>query len=140
MKGLILDVNVSKDGKYNTKQLKVCTIKVRSITFIEVDRVNRKNIFRKVNLNDIISFDDGAKSSITLRDSVLPDRWESGWDGIGTVSPSVGNSFGRRAFSNHSKGWAPTIKRPMGSVMDALAANPLWKKSTTNSAAGFPMV
>jgi len=28
----------------------------------------------------------------------------------------------------------------MGSSIDALAANPPWKKSTTNSAAGFPMV
>jgi hypothetical protein len=121
MKGLILDVNVSKDGKHSTKQLKVCTIKVRSITFIEVDKVNRKNIFRKVNLNDIISFDDGAKSSITLRDGILPDKWESAWDSIG-INPVKMSPYTRKHFSTHSKGWAPTLP------------------STTNSAAGFPMV
>jgi hypothetical protein len=126
-KGLIVDVNVSKDGKHNTKQLKVCTVKARSITFMEVDRENRKNIFRKVNRKDVVEFRPTAICSITIRDGVLPDRWESSWDSIGSPSNSV-QSYGRFAqaarpyYSNHSKGWAPKLP------------------STTNSASGFPMV
>jgi len=137
IKGLIVDVNVSKDGKHNTKQLKVCSVKVRTITFMEVDRENRKNIFRKVNRKDIIEFRPTAICSITIRDGVLPDRWESSWDSIGTHSSSV-QSYGR--FATAASGSSVVIKRPMGSSIDALAANPPWKKSTTNSAAGFPMV
>jgi len=137
IKGLIVDVNVSKDGKHNTKQLKVCSVKVRTITFMEVDRENRKNIFRKVNRKDIIEFRPTAICSITIRDGVLPDRWESSWDSIGQPSNSV-KSYGRMASA--ASGSSVVIKRPMGSSIDALAANPPWKKSTTNSAAGFPMV
>ena len=44
VKGLIVKVHVSKDGKKSCKELKVCTVKARTISFIEVDRVNRKNI------------------------------------------------------------------------------------------------
>lgn len=121
-KGLIVDVKVSKDGKHDTKQLKVCSVKTRSIIFMEVDKVNRKNIFRKVNRKDIVGFSPTAICSITIRDGVLPDRWESSWDSIGQFSPSVANSNGVRHFSNHSKGWAPSLP------------------PTTNSAAGFPMV
>ncbi len=144
-KGLIVNVNVSKDGKKSSKQLKVCSVKTRSVLFIEVDKENRKNIFRKVNRKDVVEFRPFAICEITVRDGVLPDKWESAWDAIGQPSNSV-QSYGRFAqaarphYSNHSKGWAPTIKRPMGSSIDALAANPPWKKSTTNSAAGFPMV
>lgn len=122
VKGLICKVHVSLNGKTDVKELKVCTVKTRSISFIEVDKVNRKNIFRKVKRTDIAEFRPTAICEITIRDGVLPDRWESSWDSIGQPSPSIANSFGRRAFSNHSKGWAPKLP------------------STTNSAAGFPMV
>jgi hypothetical protein len=143
-KGLICKIHVSLNGKKATKELKVCAVKARSITFIEVDKVNRQNIFRKVDRTDIVGFSPTAICEITVRDGILPVKWESRWDDIGQPSNSV-QSYGRFAqaakpFSNHSKGWAATIKRPMGSSIDALAANPPWKKSTTNSPAGFPMV
>ena len=126
VKGLIVKVHVSVNGKTDVKELKVCTVKARTISFIEVDRVNRKNIFRKVKRTDIVDFRPTAICELTIRDGVLPDRWESSWDSIGQPSNSV-QSYGRFAqaakpFSNHSKGWAPKLP------------------STTNSAAGFPMV
>ena len=142
VKGLIVKVHVSVNGKTDVKELKVCTVKARTISFIEVDRVNRKNIFRKVKRTDIVDFRPTAICEVTLRDGVLPDKWESSWDSIGQPSPSVANSFGRRAFSNHSKGWAPVIKQPKGASHDALVASLVAKQlpSTTNSKAGFPMV
>ena len=125
-KGLICKVHVSLNGKTGTKELKVCGVKARSITFMEVDKVNRQNIFRKVDRTDIVGFSPTAICEITVRDGILPVKWESSWDSIGQPSPSV-QSYGRFAqaakpFSNHSKGWAPKLP------------------STTNSAAGFPMV
>ena len=142
-KGLICKVHVSLNGKKATKELKVCMVKARSITFMEVDRVNRQNIFRKVDRTDIVGFSPTAICEITVRDGILPVKWESAWDSIGQPSNSV-QSYGRFAtaakpFSNHSKGWAPVIKAPMGSSMDALAVS-VSTRSTTNSAAGFPMV
>ena len=125
-KGLICKVHVSLNGKKATKELKVCMVKSRSITFMEVDKANRQNIFRKVDRTDIVGFSPTAICEITVRDGILPVKWESSWDSIGQPSPSV-QSYGRFAqaakpFSNHSKGWAPKLP------------------STTNSAAGFPMV
>ena len=123
VKGLICKVHVSQNGKTATKELKVCTVKVRSITFIEVDRENRKNIFRKVNRKDIVKFTPTAICEITIRNGVLPDKWESSWDTIGQFSPSVvKNNYPRQHFSKHSRGWAPKLP------------------STTNSWVGFPMV
>ena len=104
---------------------------------MEVDKVNRQNIFRKVDRTDIVGFSPTAICEITVRDGILPVKWESAWDSIGTFSPSV-KSYGR--FATAASGSSVVIKRPMGSSIDALAANPPWKKSTTNSAAGFPMV
>jgi hypothetical protein len=112
-KGLICKVHVSLNGKKATKELKVCIVKARSITFMEVDKVNRQNIFRKVDRTDIVGFSPTAICEITVRDGILPVKWESAWDSIGTQSNSVKN-YGRFAQ----------------------AAKP----STTNSAAGFPMV
>ena len=142
-KGLICKVHVSLNGKKATKELKVCMVKARSITFMEVDRDNRQNIFRKVDRKDIVGFSPTAICEITVRDGILPVKWESSWDAIGQPSNSV-QSYGRFAqaakpFSNHSKGWAPVIKAPMGASMDALAVS-VSTRSTTNSAAGFPMV
>ena len=136
-KGLICKVHVSLNGKAGTKELKVCMVKARSITFIEVDRENRQNIFRKVDRKDIVEFRPTAICEITVRDGILPVKWESSWDSIGQPSSNV-RSYGR--FATAASGSSVVIKRPMGSSIDALAANPPWKKSTTNSAAGFPMV
>jgi len=131
--GSFIHVAVDYMGKKATKELKVCRIKARSILFIEVDKPNRKNIFRKVNLKDI---DLLTPTQLHVKKDILPTKWESAWDAIGT-SPSP--SYARRHFSNHSKGWAPVIKAPMGASMDALAVS-VSNRSTTNSAAGFPMV
>ena len=139
VKGLIVNVHVSKDGKVGTKQLKVCSVKARSVLFIEVDKENRKNIFRKVNRKDIIEFRPTAICEIKVRDGVLPEKWESDWDAIGQPSQMSVNNRIQPQFSNHSKGWAPVIKAPMGASMDALAVS-VSNRSTTNSAAGFPMV
>jgi len=122
VRGLICKVHVSVNGKSGTKELKVCSVKTRSVLFIEVDGENRKNIFRKVNRKDIIEFRPTAICEIKVRDGVLPDKWESGWDSIGQLSPMSFNNRIKPHFSNHSKGWAPKLP------------------STTNSSAGFPMV
>mgnify|MGYP000359553303 CR=1 FL=1 len=113
--GQFIDVTVSLNGKVGTKELKVCMVKTRSITFIEVDRENRQNIFRKVDRKDIVEFRPFAICEITVRDGILPVKWESSWDSIGSPSQMV-QSYGRFAQ----------------------AAKPF--NSTTNSAVGFPMV
>ena len=106
VKGLIVNVHVSLNGKTGTKQLKVCMVKTRSITFIEVDRENRQNIFRKVDRKDIMEFRPTAICEITVRDGILPVKWESAWDSIGQPSNSV-QSYGRFATAakpgNHSQ-------------------------------------
>ena len=122
VKGLIVNVHVSLNGKTGTKQLKVCMVKTRSITFIEVDRENRQNIFRKVDRKDIVEFRPTAICEITIRDGILPVKWESAWDSIGQPSQMSLNNRIKPHFSKHSQGWAPKLP------------------STTNSAAGFPMV
>ncbi len=122
VKGLICKVHVSLNGKTASKELKVCSVKARSITFIEVDRANRQNIFRKVDRKDVVEFRPTAICEITVRDGILPVKWESSWDSIGKLSPMSFNNRIKPHFSNHSKGWAPTLP------------------STTNSSVGFPMV
>jgi hypothetical protein len=137
--GQMVNVCVSKGGKTATKLLKVCKVKARSVLFIEVDKENRKNIFRKVKTKDITS--QGVANDIPyvyIKDGVLPDKWESAWDAIGSFSPSVQQNYGRH-YSNHSKGWSATIRPARGSSMDALAVS-VSNRSTTNSSAGFPMV
>ena len=135
--GQMVNVCVSKGGKTATKLLKVCKVKARSVLFIEVDKENRKNIFRKVKTKDITS--QGVANDIPymyIKDGVLPDKWESSWDAIGT-NPTP--SYARPYYSNHSKGWSATIRPARGSSMDALAVS-VSTRSTTNSSAGFPMV
>ena len=137
--GQMVNVCVSKGGKTATKLLKVCKVKARSVLFIEIDKENRKNIFRKVKTKDITS--QGVANDIPyvyIKDGVLPDKWESSWDAIGSFSPSVQQNYGRH-YSNHSKGWSATIRPARGSSMDALAVS-VSTRSTTNSSAGFPMV
>ena len=105
-KGLICKVHVSLNGKKATKELKVCMVKARSITFMEVDKANRQNIFRKVDRTDIVGFSPTAICEITVRDGILPVKWESSWDSIGQPSNSV-QSYGRFATAakpgNHSQ-------------------------------------
>ncbi len=138
--GQMVHVVVSKDGKKGTKILKVCKVKARSVLFIEVDRENRKNIFRKVAKKDITPIGlIGDFQCFSIKEGVLPEKWESYWDSMGQPSPMSLNNRIKPQFSNHSKGWAPVIKAPMGASMDALAVS-ISNRSTTNSAAGFPMV
>jgi hypothetical protein len=106
VKGLIVNVYVSINGKTGTKQLKVCAVKARSITFIEVDRENRQNIFRKVDRKDIVEFRPTAICEIKVRDGILPVKWESSWDSIGQPTPMGMNQRLTPHFSNHSKGWS----------------------------------
>jgi hypothetical protein len=124
--GQMVNVSVSKDGKTATKLLKVCKVKARSVLFIEVDKENRINTFRKFNRKDIFGIRLAADStSIQIKDGVLPDKWESSWDAIGNTSRMAAGSFAytpRPTYSNHSKGWSHRLP------------------STTNSSAGFPIV
>jgi len=136
--GQMVHVVVSKGGKSATKLLKVCKVKARSVLFIEVDKENRKNTFRKFkvkNVEKVGTKTDGG-TFVLIEDGVLPDKWESSWDAIGT-NPTP--SYARPYYSNHSKGWSATIRPARGSSMDALAVS-VSTRSTTNSSAGFPMV
>ena len=121
--GQMVEVLVSKNGKFGSKTIKVCKVKARSVLFIEVDKENRKNIFWKVDKKNIEKVGEKTTGEpfILMVDGYLlsKNKWESPWDAIGnTPSPSYGRPF----YSNHSKGWAPKLP------------------STTNSSAGFPMV
>ena len=77
--GSFIHVAVDYMGKKATKELKICRIKARSILFIEVDKPNRKNIFRKVNLKDI---DLLTPTQLHVKKDILPTKWESAWDAI----------------------------------------------------------
>jgi hypothetical protein len=102
-KGLICKVHVSLNGKHASKELKVCSVKARSVIFIEIDKANRQNIFRKVDKVDIVDFKPTAICQITVKDGILPVKWESSWDAIGSPSQSV-QSYGR--FATAAKGLA----------------------------------
>jgi hypothetical protein len=119
--GQIVEVIVSKNGKVASKNLKVCKVNSRSVLFIEVDKVNRKNTFRKFkvkNVEKVGTKTDGG-TFVLIEDAIMPDKWESSWDSIGS-NPTP--SYARPFYSRRSQGWAPKLP------------------STTNSAAGFPMV
>ena len=143
--GQIVEVIVSKNGKVASKNLKVCKVNSRSILFIEVDKVNRKNTFRKFkvkNIEKVGTKTDGG-TFVLMEDAIMPYKWESSWDSIGQPTQQIrgrglASQFSKH-FSNHSKGWAPVIRAPKGASMDALAVS-VSTRSTTNSAAGFPMV
>jgi hypothetical protein len=144
--GQIVEVIVSKNGKLGSKSIKVCKVKARSVLFIEVDKPNRKNIFWKVDRKHIETVGEKTTGEpfMLMVDGYLlsENKWESEWDSIGNFSRMAAGSFAytsRPNYSNHSKGWAPTIKTPQGVSMDALAVS-VSNRSTTNSTAGFPMV
>ena len=108
--GKMIHVVVSKNGKTATKLLKLCKVKARSVLFIEVDKENRKNIFRKINNKDITNYENVYEGLyLYVKNDVLPDKWESEWDAIGNFSRMAAGSFAytpRPNYSNHSKGWA----------------------------------
>ena len=118
--GSFVDVKVSTSTQTATKNLKVCRIKTRSVLFIEIDRANKKNIFRKVNNGDI---EYCTESVVSLKTGKLPKKWESAWDSIGSTPT---RTYGRRCFSNHSKGWSSNA--------------PQYRSTTNNNVSGFPMV
>jgi hypothetical protein len=130
--GQIVEVIVSKNGKVASKNLKVCKVNSRSILFIEVDKVNRKNTFRKFkvkNIEKVGTKTDGG-TFVLMEDAIMPDKWESSWDSIGQPTQQIrgrglASQFSKH-FSNHSKGWSSNA--------------PQYQRPTTNSAAGFPMV
>jgi hypothetical protein len=128
--GQIVEVIVSKNGKVASKNLKVCKVNSRSILFIEVDKVNRKNTFRKFkvkNVEKVGTKTDGG-TFVLIEDAIMPDKWESSWDSIGQPTQQIrgrglASQFSKH-FSNHSKGWS---------------ANAPQYRSTTYTN-GFPMV
>ena len=97
-KGTIVSVEVSVGNKTSEKTgLKITNLNKKTVTVMEVDRVNKKNIFRKFLRTDIVKI-EGLE--LTLRKDVLPRRQERAWDSIGQ------GGYQRRAYSNHSKGWS----------------------------------
>ena len=128
--GQIVEVIVSKNGKVASKNLKVCKVNSRSILFIEVDKINRKNTFRKFKVKNVEKVDtktDGG-TFVLIEDAIMPDKWESSWDSIGQPTQQIrgrglASQFSKH-FSNHSKGWS---------------ANAPQYRSTTYTN-GFPMV
>ena len=127
--GVFGNVVVSKNGKTGTKFLKLCKLNSRTILFIEVDKENRVNTFRKFKVKDIteLGYDENNVLTYIVKDGVMPDKWESSWDTIGSYSPAV-QKYGK-FYSNHSKGWAPK-----------LACNHKYVATGVVSNAGFPMV
>jgi hypothetical protein len=109
--GQIVHVVVSKDGKSGTKILKVCKVKARSVLFIEVDKENRKNIFRKVANKDITSTGMiGDSPFVYVKEGVIPEKWESYWDSMGQPSQMSLNARITPTYSNRSNGWAHRLK------------------------------
>ena len=120
--GQMIHVVVSKDGKKGTKFLKVCKVKARSVLFIEVDRENRKNIFRKVAKKDLTPLGMiGDSPFVYVKEGVIPEKWESFWDSMGSFSPSV-KSYGRMAYESKPGNHSQSLHR------------------STTYANGFPMV
>jgi len=109
--GQMVHVVVSKDGKSGTKILKVCKVKARSVLFIEVDRENRKNIFRKVANKDITSTGMiGDSPFVYIKEGVIPEKWESFWDSMGQPSQMGLNARITPIYSKRSNGWAHRLK------------------------------
>ena len=95
--GVMGNVVVSSNGATGTKLLKLCKLNSRSILFIEVDKVNRINTFRKFKVKDVLELGYDSNNILTyiIKDGVLPDKWESSWDAISLnpvkMSPWVRN-------------------------------------------------
>lgn len=85
-KGVHCDVVVTINGTQNSKTLKVIRIGKTYVSFIEVDRPNRKNIFRKVYKRDIshiecitTASDVETVKKVFLIPDFLPSKVESPW-------------------------------------------------------------
>jgi hypothetical protein len=99
-KGTIVSVKVVIGDKTSTKTgLKITNLNKKTVTVMEVDKANRKNIFRKFLRTDIVQIEG---FDLTLRKDVLPRKEESSWDSIGQPRYRVVT----RSYSNHSKGWS----------------------------------
>ena len=97
-KATIVSVKVVVGDKTSTKAgLKITNLNKKTVTVMEVDKANRKNIFRKFLRTDIVQVNG---FDITLRKDVLPRKEESSWDSIGQ------SRYQRPSYSNHSKGWS----------------------------------
>ena len=120
----VVAVTIPVNGKDYTMNLKVCRVKARSILFIEINREERKNIFRQAPMKMLVGF---TEDTITFKDGTQLKKWESGWDTIGQPSPAVASrgSF-RPMYSNRSKGWSSNA--------------PQYRSTTNNPVSGFPMV
>jgi hypothetical protein len=140
--GRHVTVTVSNGNTSASKVLKVCKANSRSVLFIDVDKTKRLNTFRKFRMKDIadVTTSDDGVITVEFKTNIMPDKWESPWDDIGKYSTSIRTNLPYVAkpagWRPNGNGYGAVIKRPMGSVMDALAVS----VSTTNSAAGFPMV
>jgi hypothetical protein len=119
LQGKIVKVNVPVKGQLFSMDLKICRVKARSILFIEVIKSERKNIFRKVSIKMLDFFDE---FSVTFKNGASFEKWESGWDLIGTAT----SRYSKPYFNNHSKGWSSNA--------------PQYRSTTNNSVSGFPMV
>jgi hypothetical protein len=111
--GQMVNVVVGKDGKVASKVLKVVKANSKTTMFMEVDKKNRKNIFRKITNQDIAytGIVDSIHvnphlTSIFLKEGVLPIKWESAWDTIGQISNMNLNARITPHYNNHSKGWS----------------------------------
>jgi hypothetical protein len=90
-------------------ELKVCKANSRSVLFIEIDKPNRKNIFRKVSPKDIEKVDD---TFVKMKDGVVlsKNKWESEWDSIGQTSQMTVSQRITPVYSKRSNGWAHRLK------------------------------
>jgi hypothetical protein len=107
--GKFVSVVVSVNGKSASMELKVCKANSRSVLFIEIDKPNRKNIFRKVSPKDIEKVDD---TFVKMKDGVVlsQNKWESDWDSIGQTSQMTVTQRITPVYSKRSNGWAHRLK------------------------------
>ena len=71
----VVAVTIPVNGKDYTMNLKVCRVKARSILFIEVNREERKNIFRQAPMKMLAGF---TEDTITFKEGTQLKKWESG--------------------------------------------------------------
>jgi hypothetical protein len=109
-RGVHCDVVVTVNGKQSSKTLKVIKVGKSFINFMEIDRPNRKNIFRKIKMKEIYNLDviDSASGEQVVRKvflipNFIPMKTESAWSNTGQSTP---RPYQRIAYSNHSKGWS----------------------------------
>lgn len=122
-KGSIVSVEVV--GKGGAKAgLKVVRLTKRYVSVMEIDRPNRKNIFRKFLLTDVVEVGNTESHQFLIKFANPPfSKEESGWDSIGQ------GGYQRPAYSNHSKGWSSNAPQYRG-VHFVKAGDPI---PTTNS-------